>query len=532
MTYFIVTVIVYLLYLSLRLRKGLHMLQQNRYDKDYYYSRWLVKNAKYIFISLDILSLLPVVLILINNRTYMVIINILIYIVLFIRMIKLQGKEQNKKPLVYTARIKRLIFTCLLILGLIFYFIFSRYNLQNLYIYYLIMGLISYFSYIFIWLVNYLNVPAEMIVYRYYFNKAKNKIKSFTNLQVVGIAGSYGKTTTKNILATILSEKYQVLASPKSYNTPYGLMRTINENLDKFDQVFVAEMGAVKKGDLKPLCDLISPKYGILTKLGLAHLETFKTVENITKGKFELIERLKEDGIGVLNGDDDRQKEYYKDKKDTVKWYGIKNKDVDTRGENIKCTYEGMSFDVIFKGDKTKYQFQTKLLGEANIYNILGALTLAKEMGVSISQMQSGVKKLKPVEHRLELKQMSDIIIIDDAYNSNPEGSKMALDVLSMMPGKRIIVTPGMVELGPKEEELNEEFGRYIASHADVAILIGEKQTKPIYNGLIKEKFNKDNIYVLNDVKKAFGLLQKLKTGKTYALLENDLPDLFNEGDK
>lgn len=532
MTYFIITIVIYILYLFFRLRKAIHMLQQNRYDKDYYYTRWLIKNVKTIFLSLDILSLLPVLLIIIKNSIYIMILNILIYIFLFIRILKLQKKEQNKKPLVYTARVKRLIFTYLLIIGLIFYLIFSKYNSDKLYIYYLVIGLFSYFTYIVILLVNCLNFPVEKIVYAYYFNKAKKKIKSFSNLQVIGIAGSYGKTTTKNIVATILSEKYQVLASPKSYNTPYGLMRTINENLDKFDQVFVAEMGAVKKGDLKPLCNLINPKYGILTKLGLAHLETFKTVENIDKTKFELIESLKEEGMGVLNGDDERQVEYYKEKKDTAKWYGIKNKNVDTKGENIKCTHEGMSFDVIFKGDKNKYQFQTKLLGEANIYNILGALTLAKEMGISITQMQSGVKKLKPVEHRLELKQLGDITIIDDAYNSNPEGSKMALDVLKMMPGRRIIVTPGMVELGKKEEELNEEFGKYIASHADVAILIGEKQTKPIYNGLVRAKFNKDNIYVLNDVKKAFGLLQKLKTGKTYALLENDLPDLFSEGDK
>ncbi len=532
MAYLIITVVIYLLYLFFRLKKALHMLQQNRYDKDYYYTRWLVKNAKYIFISLDILSLLPVVLIMIKNNIYVMILNILVYIFLFIRILRLQKKEQNKKPLVYTSRVKRLMFTFLVALGLILFFIFNKYDASNLKFYYLALGLYSYLSYLVIFLINYISTPVEKLVYLYYFNKAKRKIDSFSNLQVVGIAGSYGKTTTKNIVNTILSEKYQVLASPKSYNTPYGLMRTINENLDKFDQVFVAEMGAVKKGDLKPLCNLISPKYGILTKLGLAHLETFKTVENITKGKFELIERLPKDGIGILNGDDDRQVEYYKEKKDTVKWYGIKNKDVDTRGENIKCTYQGMSFDVIFKGDKNKYSFQTKLLGEANIYNILAGITLAKEMGVSISQIQTGVKKLKPVEHRLELKQLGDITIIDDAYNSNPEGSKMALDVLSMMPGKRIIVTPGMVELGVKEKELNEEFGKYIASHADVAILIGEKQTKPIYDGLIKGKFDKKNIYVLNDVKKAFGLLQKLKEGKTYTLLENDLPDLFSEGEK
>ena len=111
MTYFIITIVIYLLYLSFRLKKALHMLQQNRYDKDYYYTRWLIKNAKYIFISFDILSLLPVVLIMVWNSIYVMIINILVYIFLFIRILNLQKKEQNKKPLVYTARVKRLIFT-------------------------------------------------------------------------------------------------------------------------------------------------------------------------------------------------------------------------------------------------------------------------------------------------------------------------------------------------------------------------------------------------------------------------------------
>ena len=140
-----------------------------------------------------------------------------------------------------------------------------------------------------------------------------------------------------------------------------------------------------------------------------------------------------------------------------------------------------------------------------------------------------GVKRVNSVEHRLELKKYGNINIIDDAYNSNPVGSKMALDVLKMMPGKKIIVTPGMIELADMQHELNMKFGEYIASSCDEVILIGEEQTKPIYEGLMNKNYDKKKIHILNDVKKAFPLMQQLSDGETYVLLENDLPDIFNE---
>ena len=140
-----------------------------------------------------------------------------------------------------------------------------------------------------------------------------------------------------------------------------------------------------------------------------------------------------------------------------------------------------------------------------------------------------GVKRVNSVEHRLELKKYGNINIIDDAYNSNPVGSKMALDVLKMMPGKKIIVTPGMIELADMQHELNMKFGEYIAASCDEVILIGEEQTKPIYEGLMNKNYDKKKIHILNDVKKAFPLMQQLSDGETYVLLENDLPDIFNE---
>ena len=241
---------------------------------------------------------------------------------------------------------------------------------------------------------------------------------------------------------------------------------------------------------IKSLCDMVHPKYGILTKIGTAHIEIFGSQENIQKGKFELIESLPSDGIGVLNGDDELQVNYKLKNNCKIIWIGIDNKNVDVRATDIKTSNKGTTFNVIFKGDKKKYQFTTKLLGYNNIYNILASLALSKEFGLTIEQMKKAVLGVRSVEHRLELRPAGNITYIDDSYNSNPVGSKMALDVLKDMPGLRIVMTPGMVELGNKSYELNKKFGIFMKDTCDVVILVGEKITKPIKDGLKEVKFN------------------------------------------
>ena len=165
-----------------------------------------------------------------------------------------------------------------------------------------------------------------------------------------------------------------------------------------------------------------------------------------------------------------------------------------------------------------------------NIYNILASLALSKEFGLTIEQMKKAVLSVKSVEHRLELRHAGNITYIDDSYNSNPVGSKMALEVLKDMPGLRIVMTPGMVELGDKSYELNKKFGTYMKDSTDVVILVGEKITKPIMDGLKEIKYNNKNIHVVKSTKEAFALVKTLSVGKqTYCLIENDLPDIYNE---
>ena len=231
--------------------------------------------------------------------------------------------------------------------------------------------------------------------------------------------------------------------------------------------------------------------------------------------------------IGVLNADDPLQVSYKLKNNCKIIWIGIDN-DADIKATNIKLSGKGTSFDVKFKDGHT-VSFETKLLGKHNIYNILAGIALGKELGLNDDELKRGVASVAVIEHRLELKKMGDINIIDDAYNSNPVGSKMALDVLNLMPGTKIVVTPGMIELGEKQYELNAKFGEYIADVADYVILVGKEQTKPILDGLKNKKYSEDKIHVLNNVVDAFPLMNKLKNGETYVLLENDLPDLFNE---
>ena len=522
------SLVTYFIYYLIKNNKAIHMLQQNWYNDGNRYLVWILKNPSKVFVNTDMFFIVFIISMFIDYK-YSSILFFIFYFICIILYLKNIKKEQVKKPLVYTKRVKRIIITSIILVALVVGIMLSFLDESNLYILYLVLGGIVYLNYLVILIVNILNKPIEKLVFLYYKGKAKNKLKSMNSLSVIGITGSYGKTSSKNILNDILSTKYNTCPSPKNFNTPNGLMITINNYLDKFSNIFIAEMGAFKQGEIKELCDFVHPKYGILTRIGTAHMDSFGSQENIQKTKFELIESLPKDGCGVLNGDDPLQVSYKLKNKCNILWIGINNKNVDLYAENIKMNYKGMSFDVVFKHDKEKYHFETKLLGIPNVYNILAAIALGDYLGISKDQLKEGVKRVNKIEHRLELKKYLDINILDDAYNSNPIGSKMALDVLSLMPGKKIIVTPGMIELGVKEYELNFKFGEQIASICDEVILVGENTTKPIYKGLLSSNYDKNKIHVINDVKVAFKLMRELKDKQTYVLLENDLPDIFNE---
>jgi len=527
--YYLITVISSFLYIFIKIKKNTKILQQNFYNENNRYLKWGNKNLNKIFNIYDlIICFINFINIFIKSKS-LILVNAF-YIILYIIENKKIKCEQVKIPLKITNRVKRLFFTdfVILVLPTIYYLID-----YNIYVFNYIYSFIILFNFYLLFFSNIINWPIEKIVYFYYYNKARKKLKILNTLEIIGITGSYGKTSSKNILNEILRVKYNSIATPQNYNTKYGVMLTINNNLNKFNDVFIAEMGAFKIGSIESLCKMLKPRFGIVTNIGTAHLETFKSRNNIQRAKFELIDSLPDDGLAILNGDDIYQTNYEIKSKCKRIWIAIKNKDADIIASNIKISANGMSFNVYFKEDNRQYNFFTKLLGEANIYNILGAIAFGKYKGMTISELQFGVRKLKQINHRLEIKRMGNKIIIDDAYNSNPVGSKMALEVLGLMDGIKIVVTPGMVELGNEGDNFNKKFGEYISEVADYVILVGKKQTRSIYDGLEQKKFDKSKILIINDVKEAFGIIDSIKSKKEkYVLLENDLPDIFNEKEK
>ena len=524
----LIPIIVYFIYLLVKLNKTFQSLQQNRYNRGNKYIKYINSHLSKIYLNVELLFI-PLYFICIFLDFDVAYIIASIYLILLGIKIYNIKVEQKKLPLKYTHRIIRLHITTILLYVFItyisYYYLIDEYSI----LIGLILWLFMYIDHYMVVIANYINAPLEKLVGLYYIKKATNKLKTLNNLKVIGVTGSYGKTSSKNILADILNIKYNAFATPKNFNTPFGLTMTINDHLDKFNDYFIAEMGACKSGEIKELCDMVHPTYGILTKVGVAHLETFGSEENIQKTKFELIESLPKDGIGVLNIDDPKQVSYKGNIKCKIIWIGIDNKEADIYAHDIKLSSSGTSFKVRFKDDKKDYEFTTKLLGKANIYNILAGLALANSFGITKEQLVQGVKKIQPVEHRLNLKKWYDMYLIDDAYNANPDGCKMALDVLKMMPGKKIVISSGMIELGNLSSKLHYELGEYMAKTTDEVILIGKEQTKDIYNGLKDKKYDMNKVHILNNIMDAFNLVHTLKEKDTYILLQSDLPDIFNE---
>ena len=507
---------IYVIYLVYRSMEAMHMLQQNLYNENNRYIRWLRHNLRKAFCLYDFIPILFFGFIaIINDKSvtdFILIASMFIYMYGIYNEYRKNKENQNKIPLKITGRIKRLFITTMLIYGVVIGLTLRMHDNLYLTLMLILLSLLLGFIYYVVFFASLLNTPFNKIEYKYYYRKAKNKLSQYPHLKVVGITGSYGKTSSKNILNEILSNKYITRPTPKNYNTSYGLMMTINNYLDKFDEVLITEMGAYTNGDIKELCDFVKPKYGILTVIGEAHLETFGSVENICKTKFELIESLPHDGLAILNMDDERQVNYELKNNVRVKWIAIKNKKADIYADNIKCSKNGMTFDCFYQNEKNS--FKTRLLGVYNIYDI-----------------KASVLNLKGTEHRLELKKVGNIYMLDDAYNSNPIGAKGALDVLKIMPGTKVVVTPGMVELGKVEKEKNYEFGKSIAHVADYCLLVGEKRCQDIKKGLMDEGFDEDNIFIIQKVVDAYKIIDALKEENKdiYALFENDLPDIYTE---
>lgn len=521
--------------------KFLLVLQQSGYRGKRYF-KW-VKNPQTPYLSrLMLLCLLAFLFFCVLSVTFKPIVDntatsyigFLAYLLFFGIYINTERSVNVKVPLKKTKRLVRLAVVYLLVLTAVIFGVIVLLNYLAFVIgseivavlrYSLLCAMPIFIPYL-LFLSYGIMEPFETVQRRYHIKKATAKIES-TDVIKIGITGSYGKTSVKEILKTILSQKYRVLATPQSYNTPLGIALT-TKNLDTTHDVFITEMGARCKGDIKSLAEMVKPTYAVITGVNTQHLETFLTYENILDTKYELIESLPSDGKAFFSSDNDGAKELCNRFNGEKFVAGINGDDNFVYASDVVTEKTGTEFMLNVKGEEP-VKCKTVLLGKHSISNICLAVAVAYKLGMSVSEIVSGIGRIVSVDHRLELvPNNKNVVIIDDSYNSNVDGVLAAMDVLEMFEGRKIVVTPGLVELGKEENVANLQMGKILASHADVVIITGKQNAEMLINGMVDGGMNKENIIYAKSLKKGNEELNAILKEGDVVLFENDLPDNYN----
>ena len=435
-----------------------------------------------------------------------------------------KSKSATKKPLVRTPRVKRM-FTTEAIICLTFAYAWVCVLPQ---LFWIGMAILLLFAPYLNLLANIINSPIEKAIANYYVNDAKKMLRSHPNLRVVGVTGSYGKTGTKYALTALLSEKFDVLMTPASYNTPMGVVKTIRSSLRATNEIFVCEMGAKYVGDIDELCRIVEPDIGIITSVGAQHLETFGSLDAIVKTKFELSDYLSSKGCKTVVGyDNENIKNEIDLNRSASDFIKCGEKDADHTISDVTADERGTSFTLTFSDGKS-VRLTVSLLGAHNVSNVACAAAVAYELGMTPDEIRLAARRIESAPHRLELRRRGKDLLIDDAYNANPAGTRAALDALSLIEGTRIIVTPGMIELGEESERFNRRLGSDAAKICDYIVLVGERQTAPILAGAREEGFDPSRIRVFERVQDAIDFAFTLPTDtRRVVLIENDLPDNY-----
>lgn len=433
--------------------------------------------------------------------------------------------SKQKTPLKYTKRMIRLV--------VVYTVIVAGATLGIEYLGFRFMPLLSFgsisivplFLPIAVFLAYFITWPIEKLISKSYINRAKKKLAERKDLKVIGITGSFGKTSVKNILSTILSEKYKICPTPSSYNTPLGLAKTILSNLKSDDEIFIAEMGAKQVGDISELCEMVKPKVAVVTGVGNQHLLTFGTIENIVKTKSELVEFVLEQKGNVYVNTDGKFAAEIAEKYPKVTSVSLENNRFNI--SEIVTSKNGSSFVLELDGKKKKCK--TILLGKHNISNILLACSVAIDLGLSFDEIVAGIEKLHSVSHRLEIIKSSSIYtIIDNSYNSSVQGSEASIEVLSQFEGKKFVITPGLVELGKEQFNANFEFGKSMAKVCDYVIVDSTINFDAINSGLLVAGFDKSHILRAGSLSQAVKVLNTWAEPDDVVLFENDLPDNYS----
>ena len=461
-------------------------------------------------------------------------------IILVYRIIR---QMNQKKKLVFTPRVRRMIWCICIISVILLAAAFLTGGASCL------SGMITFIVGAQLWmnmLSCIINRPIEKAVNQHYINDAKRILRSNPEMTIIGVTGSYGKTSVKFFLQTLLQQRYSVLVTPESYNTPMGVVITIRKFMKPSHEIFVCEMGARYVGEIKEICDLVHPHHGVITSIGPQHLDTFGSIENIKKTKFELADALPEGAMLFLNGDNEYIAGYLESRGGdegpsesglagarktggygNVTFYYSQGSGEGYTASDIRLSNLGTDFTVTAPDGESE-RYQMKLVGAHNVINVMGAIAVANRFGIPLKELRIPVRRLCPAQHRMEMKESGEVTIIDDAYNSNPIGSKAAVETLALFDGIRILITPGMVELGEDEDEYNRRFGTYAADCCDWILLVGEKHTAPIREGIMSKGFPEGNCRTFGKVEEAIDFAYRIRgEGHKYILLENDLPDNY-----
>lgn len=472
---------------------NLKFFQQNGYFIKRDFFNFYKKN---IF-NLIIIGLIVILYKVYDNNLIMALISLVFVLFLFIRII-----SQRIIKLKITRRMKCLIVTVTILMGISFYFI-------NIYTFFILNFLI--------YLANIINWPLEKLIYRKYIFKLKKTLDDFKGIKIA-ITGSYGKTSTKNFLAKILEKKYNVFYTEKSFNTPMGIAKSVIGNLNQFYDICILEFGACKKNDIKELMELTKIDIAILTGISNQHLETFKTQDNIVREKFKIIEMLPRESIGIVNNLSFYVKNYFiKNDCKVIYFENERNELIYTR--DIKEIEDYLNFELFYK--KQKYDISLNVLGKYNVYNFMLCVHCALLLKMDIKDIIDQTSKIRAVNNRVQLTKKNSSVLINNSFNSNLEGALTNLDILKNFEGKRVVITPGLVDLGKEQKASNLEFIKKINEISDYCIVINRRNRNFFIENLTIPYKTFDYF------KDGYNYFLKNFSGKVVCLIENDLPDKY-----
>lgn len=504
--------------------------------KEYHIGRFLDhfnthKGKKLIFDPLLFVKIILAALFILRSELFTLLFSILflLYFAESLAFIASIALKRTKKPL-WTAKT---VLLTLLLFALLVLFAFWVSNPLYILLFDILTPLI-------VSLVVFSFQPLAVLVRNNTLNKAAEKIKNIKsagNLKVIAITGSYGKTSTKEFLSTILSKKYKVLKTKEHQNSEIGISRCILDELNKEHQVFIAEVGAYNKGKVKEVCNILKPEIGVVTGVNEQHLALFGSLDNLlsAEGGRELAKMLPEDGVLVLNGDNKYCLDLYKksdspadERKKVYSTTGSKvNSDVWT--DQLSVHEDFISFLAVDKSKKVVH-FRVNVLGGQNIQNILAAILVAKELDMSLEEIAEACKNIKQEQAGMTLKKgKHGINIIDSSYSSNPDGVYADIDYLNVFSQKKVIVMPCLIELGEKSKEVHERIGKKISEICDLAIITSKDRFEDIKRGAAEAGMEEKNILFCENPNDIYSIITLFCKSGDAVLLEGRVPSRLLE---